>query len=43
MRSKAAREARLAAGASVEYKTILNELPMCVSTNSNRESIPADS
>ena len=37
MRSKAAREARLAEAASVEYKTILNGLAMCVSSNSKRD------
>ena len=34
---------RLAVAASVEYKTILKALPMCVSTNSNRISFPAES
>src|SRR5271157_1604038 len=43
MRSKARREARLAVAASVEYKRILKELPMCVATNSNRDSFPAES
>src|SRR5437763_15402270 len=43
MRSKATREARLAVGSSAQYKRSLNELPMCVSTNSNRESFPAAS
>ena len=35
--SKAAREARLAVASSAQYKTIWNALPMCVSSNSNRD------
>src|SRR5262245_59256842 len=38
IRSKAAREACLAVEGSVEYKTILNGLAMCVSSNSKRAS-----
>ena len=41
MRSKAAREARLAEASSVEYKTIWNGLAMCVSSNSKRDRRPA--